>query len=168
MILPAVICALVIGLTLIYASFLDHRDRRVAHRIWKPALIIALPLAAYTYIFEVQPLGPHILAACLACSLLYLLHTFKFFGGADAYALMIITVCLPLHPWTPIGAQVWFPTTVMLNALLLCVAVPVLIFLKKDKLPGTYPVPFMIPITAGFFTALFYGDIFTGILSLLL
>jgi preflagellin peptidase FlaK len=39
---PLMIAAVAIGATLMYASVLDARERRVPHKTWRPALAIAL------------------------------------------------------------------------------------------------------------------------------
>ncbi len=49
MILPLVIGALAIGITLLYASKLDIKERRIPSEKWVPMLIISLPLAVFTF-----------------------------------------------------------------------------------------------------------------------
>ena len=46
---PLIIAAVAIGVTLIYASILDAKERRVPHRTWRPALVIAVPAAVWVY-----------------------------------------------------------------------------------------------------------------------
>lgn len=46
---PLMIAAAAIGITLIYASILDAKERRVPHRTWRPALAIAIPAAIWVY-----------------------------------------------------------------------------------------------------------------------
>jgi archaeal preflagellin peptidase FlaK len=50
MILLLMIAAVAIGLTLLYTSILDIRDRRVPFRTWYPMLIISIPAAVIFYL----------------------------------------------------------------------------------------------------------------------
>lgn len=215
MILPSAIGVLAIGMTLIYASFLDLRERRVPHKTWHPALIAALPLAAWVYatqilhlstqqvpgylalliglpllatavdvlwqknqsrldvergevyetlafmsvlslpvatliygalvLHQVQAAG-YALLACIFCSIFYAFQRLNLFGGADAYALMIITACLPLHPWLPIAGTPppgFFPFTTLVNAVILNIAAPLWIFLRNLTRGDYAPFPVM-------------------------
>ena len=220
MILPAAIGALVIGMTLIYASFLDLRDRRVPHKTWHPALIVALPLAAWVYATQILhlntqqvpgylalliglpllataaeilwqkkqsrpdmeraeiyetlalmcvfslpaatliygalvlhqvPATGYALLGCILCGAFYAFQRLNLFGGADAYALMIITACLPLYPWLPLGGTpppgffpfTTLPFTTLVNAVILNIAAPLWIFLRNLTRGDYAPFPVM-------------------------
>jgi Type IV leader peptidase family. len=49
MILPLALSSAVIAVTLLYASVLDVRERRVPFRTWYPMLAITIPLAIWFY-----------------------------------------------------------------------------------------------------------------------
>jgi len=254
------IASLAVGITFLYASYLDIKERRVPFRTWYPMLAVAVPMAAWTYISmlggDLRVASGYILLVVVFCLLFYVSSAyFHLFGGADAWALIFLTVCIPLYPLEPyLGypAIAFFPLTVLLNAVILNLAAPVGILcmniargnkaplrymlvgfpvdgsriqdsfgfvmeefeeqdgrlirhyisftdairrmfagerrmytqdLKRDpedyreelslyRKAGTvwisYGVPFIVPITAGLVTAIFAGDIFFGIIGIIM
>jgi preflagellin peptidase FlaK len=258
MIVPLVISALIIGVTLLYASVLDIRERRVPFRTWYPMLAIGIPLAAILYgsLYFLDPwvFFRYLIISALFCGLFYSFAYFRLFGGADAWALIFIAALVPLFPLTtllPIPPFQFFPFTVLTNAVILNLAAPLGIFIwnvmqgnhaplrylffgfpvpgdrigqyygfvmedikeeggtltrrfltfreslsrmfrgedrlytkhirmnpeqyrkecdlfrKAGKVWISYGVPFIVPITAGFFTALVAGDILYTVMRLL-
>jgi preflagellin peptidase FlaK len=258
MILPLVISALAIGITLLYASVLDIRERRVPFRTWYPMLIIGIPLVAVLYagLFSLDPYVflRYILISALFCGLFYSFAYFRLFGGADAWALIFIAALIPLFPLStilPVPPFQYLPFTVLTNAVILNLAAPLGIgiwnltqgnhaplrymflgfpvpgdrighyygfvmedireengtlsrrfltfreslsrmfrgedrlytkhirmhpeqytkecdlFRKAGKVWISWGVPFIVPITAGFFTALIAGDILYTVMTLL-
>ena len=110
--LPLMATITAIGLTLIYASHLDLRSRRVPHKIWRPALIIALPAIIWIY-GQICLTDPRVALiyfpiSIITCAVLLCAAIKNFFGGADAYALIIITLCIPFVPWLGI-CEGFFP-----------------------------------------------------------
>ncbi len=259
MIVPLLIASVATGLTLIYASYLDIRERRVPFRTWYPMLAVSVPLALWTYasliMADPKTTFAYILLVVFFCSLFYVFAAYlHLFGGADAWALIFITATIPLFPITPvfgIPLTIFFPMSVLVNAVILNLLAPVALFLlnviRNNNAPlqymfigfpvdGTrieeafgfvmeefeehdgvlsrrfigfrealkrmisgerrmytqdlrrypeeyqyeralyrragrvwisYGVPFIVPITAGFFTALFMGDILVALLQTL-
>jgi preflagellin peptidase FlaK len=259
MIAPLLIASLATGLTLIYASYLDIRERRVPFRTWYPMLAVSVPLALWTYasLIRADPrtaLG-YLLLVALFCALFYIFAAYlHLFGGADAWALIFITATIPLFPLVPalgIPLTGFFPLSVLVNAVILNLLAPVALFFlniirnnhaplqymfigfpvdgtrigeafgfvmeefdehdgvlsrrfigfrealqrmvsgerrmytqdmkrfpeeyqyeralysKAGKVWISYGVPFIVPITAGFFTALFMGDILVALMQTL-
>ncbi len=257
MILPLVIAAMAIGITLLYASFLDIRERRVPFRTWYPMLAIGIPLTTLLYA-DLSLLDPgisfrYILVSAIFCVLFYGFAYFRLFGGADAWALIFISALVPLYPlatFLPVSPLGYFPFAVLTNAVILNLSAPIGIFIwnisrrnraplrylflgfpvpgdriaeyygfvmedireengslhrrfltfreslsrmfrgedrlytkhirmnpeqyrkecdlfrKAGKVWISYGVPFIVPITAGFFTALFAGDILYAIMNM--
>ncbi|MDH7593016.1 MAG: A24 family peptidase C-terminal domain-containing protein [Methanomicrobiales archaeon] len=126
---------LAIGITLIYASCLDIRDRRVPFRTWYPMLAIGVPVALYIifrlYLEDPQIFFRYLLTAGLFSVAFYLFAYFRLFGGADAWALIFITLLHPFFPFAPCAGYppfAFFPFSVLINALLLNLATPLGIF----------------------------------------
>ncbi|MDD1720095.1 MAG: prepilin peptidase [Methanoregulaceae archaeon] len=150
MILPLVFTSFVMVVTLLYASVLDYRDRRVPFRTWYPAIITGIPAIGYLYLtFFLEARYP-LLAFCLIFSVIfsiifYLFAYFNLFGGADAWAFIFITLFIPLFPVTPLLGQTplgYFPFSVLTNAVILNLFVPVGIFLynisRGNRAPAHY------------------------------
>ncbi|MFA5613857.1 MAG: A24 family peptidase C-terminal domain-containing protein [Methanoculleus sp.] len=146
--IPLMIATVAIGVTLIYASVLDARERRVPHKTWRPALALAIPAAVWVY-GQIFLADWRIAAGCLImvaifCGFFYLFGSLNLFGGADAYALIIITICIPLFPIGPyLGSPLhgFFPFTVLANAVLINIIAPVAIFAQNIIRGNRAPLP---------------------------
>ncbi|WP_292517291.1 A24 family peptidase C-terminal domain-containing protein [Methanoculleus sp.] len=146
--IPLMVAAAAIGITLIYASVLDARERRVPHRTWRPALAIAIPAAIWIYalvfLADWHAAAGYLILVAVFCGFFYLFQAVNLFGGADAYALIIITACIPFFPFDPyLGTPPlgFFPFTVLTNAVLINIAAPIAI-LAKNLLEGNRaPLP---------------------------
>jgi preflagellin peptidase FlaK len=150
MILPLLVGALAIGATLLYASVLDLRDRRVPVRTWYPMLVIALPMVAVAYaglVSQDWTLAARYLALSLVFSAIFYVFAFlRLFGGADAYALIFIAICVPLFPFRPLLGYPplgFLPFSVLTNAVILNLVTPLGIalhnFWKGHRAPFPYP-----------------------------
>ena len=139
-----------IVLTLLYASVLDLRERRVPFKTWYPMLFIALPLAVLTYaqLFgdSVRFASGLLFLSAILCAFYYFASAYlHLFGGADAWAMIFITACVPLFPVEPYAGYpiiAFFPLTVMMNAVLLNLVTPLGIFavncFRKNRGPLRY------------------------------
>lgn len=146
--IPLIIATVAIGATLIYASVLDARDRRVPHRTWRPALAIAIPAALWVYgqilLADWRTAAGYLVLVAVFCGFFYLFQAKGLFGGADAYALIIITACIPLSPIEPyfgISPLGFFPFTVLTNAVLINIAAPFAILAKNLIEGNRAPLP---------------------------
>ncbi|MDG6257374.1 MAG: A24 family peptidase C-terminal domain-containing protein [Methanomicrobiaceae archaeon] len=146
-----VIASLAVAVTLGYASILDLRDRRVPFRTWYPMLAIAAPMAAWTYLalfISDTTLALGIIGAvALFCGLFYFLAAYvHLFGGADAWAMIFITACIPLFPFEPLFGNAligFFPLVVFMNAVILNIATPIGIFLMNIIRGNRAPLHYM-------------------------
>lgn len=150
MILPLTITAVAIGATLLYASYRDLRERRVPHKTWRPALLIAAPAALLVYgtafLADWRTAAAYLIIVALFCGFFYAFAALNMFGGADAYALIIITAAMPFFPAEPllgIPPHGFFPFTVLGNAVILNIAAPVLILLKNLSERNKAPFPYL-------------------------
>ena len=131
-----VLSSAAIALTLLYASVLDLRERRVPFKTWYPMLLITLPMAVLTYneLFSesVRFASGLIILSAMLCIFYYFGSAYlHLFGGADAWAMIFITACIPLFPVEPYAGYPiipFFPLSVILNAVILNLVTPLGIF----------------------------------------
>lgn len=134
--LSLVLSSAVIGLTLLYASVLDMRERRVPFRTWYPMLVVAVPMAVFTYatLFgdSLRFASGLLILSAVLCLFYYFASAYlHLFGGADAWAMIFITACIPLFPFEPYTGYpliAYFPLSVIMNAVLLNLVTPFGIF----------------------------------------
>lgn len=91
-------------ITLIYASWLDHKYRRIPHRTWIPLILISL-LPMITIWLDLWP-SQILCITFVLCVIVYLMpiwfpgnpeNPYQFsFHGADAIALILITLIKPV------------------------------------------------------------------------
>ena len=149
--IPMAISAAAVLITLLYASVLDIRDRRVPFRTWYPMLVIGIPAAAYFYLsFALRGyiwLVAGYLGLCAVFSLIFYLFAAKnLFGGADAWALIFISACVPFFPIAPYSGYPplgFLPFTVLTNAVILNLLAPVAIFILNLVKGNRAPLPYM-------------------------
>lgn len=128
---PLVISAAAIGVTLVYASILDLRSRRVPFRTWYPMIVIGAPCTLWFYASTLAT-APSRAIALLVLSAIFgavflLFGRFGLIGGADAWALAFITLLLPTFPFTPLLGDAilgFFPLPLLVNAGVAALLVP--------------------------------------------
>jgi len=145
---PLMLAAVAIGVTLVYASILDARERRVPHRTWRPALALAVPAAVWVYgltlLADWRMTAGYLILVAVFCGFFYFFQAANLFGGADAYALIIITACIPFFPIEPYFGTPplgFFPFTVLTNAVLINIIAPVAILAKNLLQGNRAPLP---------------------------
>jgi preflagellin peptidase FlaK len=86
-----------------------------------------------------------ILLLAVFCGVFYIFSEMNFFGGADAWALIFISFCIPVFPFTPLlgTPPLGIPSfSALINALILNMAAPLGIFvinvIKKNRAPLMY------------------------------
>jgi len=97
--------------------------------------------------------GLVILLLSVFCGVFYIFGRMNMFGGADAWALIFISLCVPIFPFTPLlgtSPLGFLAFSVLINALILNLAAPVVIFviniIRGNRAPLQYmffgfPVP---------------------------
>lgn len=122
-------------LTLLFCTKSDIKTRTVPHIYWIPYLILA---AVPLYLTWTQPLSPPMILTIIGAVLLYFLGKI-YQRGADAVALIIITLSIPI-----IGP---YPSLLLIGPLSICTAA------LLAKIPciahdwDKNKVPFLLPIT---------------------
>ncbi len=86
-----------------------------------------------------------ILLLAVFCGIFYIFARMHLFGGADAWALIFISFCIPTFPFTPLLGNPplgFLSFSVLINALLLNLVVPVGIFvinsIRRNRAPLMY------------------------------
>ena len=177
----------VLFLTLLSASYQDIMIRRVKNITWLPIVVFCAPISAINCILLYQTdsflTSLYLISAFWFALLAYLAARVGIFGGADAIALILIAVLVPVSPFPPaivipyLTSVFVFPVVVYFNAVILSAIVPLYLLIRNidhaDKTPfvtrctclpsmsaegcviwNRYPVPFIVPITVGFVLAL--------------
>lgn len=144
---------------LVWAAYLDVKTRRVPNRTWKPLFALAVVLFVWDGIasFLAGGLMWAFFAVGAGISLLivvpasYGFWRFGAFGGADAKALIVLSLLFPTYPayefgsyllplvWTPTGA---FSLTILANTVLVGAAYP-LVLAIRNALAGRF-TPLMV------------------------
>lgn len=138
MILPLAVSAAAVLITLIIASVQDVKSRTVYRITWYPAAVVGI-ICAVIFWVERIPSGLFVLIISLVfAALMAAFAAFGLFGKADAKALILISVCVPVTPF----AESLFPSlavSVLINAgvLVLLFALLCLIFnlVKGNRAP---------------------------------
>ena len=110
---------------LIYASWSDYKTREVSNKVWVILGPLALALTAFQFlIYSPQLLLSFILSFVITSALAIAIFYAGGFGGADAKALICISLALPVYPNhllpQPQGfISFLFPITIFTNSVLL-------------------------------------------------
>ena len=144
MIVPLAVSAAVLLAVLIAASVQDIRSRLVLRITWLPAAAAGI-ICAVIYWTQTLPENLPVLILSLAfAALMAAAACFGLFGRADAIALILIAVTVPVAPLAPEA----FPATglsSLMNACIIALAVP-LAFLIYNAVKGNH-APFLTRIS---------------------
>lgn len=151
MIIPLAIGAAAVICTFFYASYRDLKERRVPFPTWYPMLAVALPMALWFYaeswfLHGWEVCVPFLILTILFSVVFYLFAWSNLFGGADAWALIFLSVTLPAFPIEPLTGYPplgFFPFTVLVNALILNLFTPLVLGLKNILEDHRAPFPYM-------------------------
>jgi preflagellin peptidase FlaK len=109
---------------LIYASWSDYKTREVSNKVWIILGPAALALTAFQFfMFAPELLLTYVLSFAVTSVLAIIIFYFGGFGGADAKALMCISLALPVYPshFLPQPSGLFspiFPLTIFTNSVL--------------------------------------------------
>jgi preflagellin peptidase FlaK len=127
-------------LTLTWASYWDVRRRTVGNGPWLLLIAVAAALTTFRFLSHATPNLLHLLySVVLTAMLCYLFFRLGLFGGADAKALICISLLLPAQPrfhiysyYFPVLGTVppAFPFALgtLLNTTILALGVPIFLF----------------------------------------
>ena len=154
--------ALGILLTLLYATHLDLKERRVPKPTWYPMLAIGTLPALWFYLHNPMPILITITIGATA----YLMARINIIGGADAYAILYISFLLPTFPLDPLfgyPALPSFPLAWLLNTAFLSIMLLPCILLVQHLTRKTSwlqtGVPWMLFGTLGYILTLTCGKV---------
>jgi preflagellin peptidase FlaK len=109
---------------LIYASWSDYKTREVSNKVWVILGPSALALTALQFlVFTPELLVTYVLSFAITSALALIIFYASGFGGADAKALMCISLALPVYPsyFLPQPSGIFsplFPLTIFTNSVL--------------------------------------------------
>ena len=154
-----------------WAAWSDIKTRRVTNLVWPPLLALAGVLLLWEgwNSYATPEWTGFALGVGLSIGLLvpiaYLLWHFGLFGGADAKAIMALSVLFPVTSFT-----------IVTNSILVSGLYPLAYLVRDGPTKATVrkmldeeyaSVPFMVPIFLGLVLALTYGDLLIGITEVL-
>jgi preflagellin peptidase FlaK len=138
-------CRVVFSLLILaYAGYSDIRKRRVSNIVWLVMAGVSIAFGGYyTAVQGMSFLIPLILSATITGAVSYIFFRLGLFGAADVKALICIAVLFPIQPvfnilynhfplfgaYVPVAFP--FALTVLLNAAVLALAVPISLFFRN-------------------------------------
>jgi len=139
-------------LILLYACYLDIKERSVTNVLWLIMIAVGIPFAIYDiFIYGTTFLFAFSYSLAFTSALAYIFFKLNFFGGADAKCLIAISILIPT---TSISYPFPFAITTLFNAAILSLTAPIFLFLynmlhvrgmKRDFV--TSFVGYKVPIT---------------------
>lgn len=147
------ISSVIVLLNLTFAAYLDIKYRRVPFQAWYPMLIFCTPLSGLFYaqsILTNSYFVVYIGLVIMFCAAFYIISRYmKTLGGADAWALIFITIFVPILPTAtlvPVATSstitMFFPIAVIVCFVIAVCAVPagllILNLIKGEKAPLLY------------------------------
>ncbi len=155
--LPLVICFAALLVTLLPGCWYDIRERAVPVVLWYPMLFFTVPATLWFYYSMFHAgwgafLIPVLVMVVFFSIAFFLFTYFHLFGMADAKALIYITLFIPCFPLVPIFGYsymgippfVFFPFSVLVNAVLLNLFVPAGIFVYNIAKGNRAPLRYMV------------------------
>ncbi|MHC1596656.1 MAG: A24 family peptidase C-terminal domain-containing protein [Candidatus Syntropharchaeales archaeon] len=138
---------------LLYACWSDIKTRKVTNRLWPPMISLGIVLLILDAVNSgIQSLIPAAVAIGVVFVFVYIIYYFGVFGGADAKALILIGLMVPLYPsitlfgydlpFAGVPIHRLFALSVLGNGVFLSIIIPVVIFIynltelfKGKKMP---------------------------------
>jgi preflagellin peptidase FlaK len=117
---------------LIGASYLDLKNREVNEKYWVFFSLIGLFLYVFEYIFGVLSIDLYLSGAVIGVTSIsaFALWYFGFYGGADYFALVSLSIILPIY-YAPFSIHPFTPAIVLTNSTVLVLILPIF-FLSKN------------------------------------
>lgn len=121
---------------LLYASWSDLKTREVSNKVWVFFAVLGLPLSLmYLYLnFSTDMLYLYLITYGVMSALALLFCFVGLYGGADAWALICLSLTLPLYPYTLIQwtyVPYIFPLSVFSNAVILAALSAIYVLLRN-------------------------------------
>jgi preflagellin peptidase FlaK len=123
--LKVIVCMLI----LVYACYLDIKERSVTNTLWVIMIALGIPFAFYNIIICGIPfLIAFFYSLAFTFALAYVFFKLNFFGGADAKCLIAISVLIPT---TSLPDPFPFAITTLFNAAIISLTVPIFLFMRN-------------------------------------
>ncbi|MFQ6134218.1 MAG: prepilin peptidase [Nitrososphaerales archaeon] len=118
---------------LIYASYLDLKSREVDDKPWIFFSLIGVSFSIIEFMVSgtVSDWFLALLSIGMTGPLAFVLYYLGFYGGADAKALVTLSFILPVYR-SPMYLHAFTPVTVLTNATVLVLALPVYFLLRNS------------------------------------
>jgi len=115
-----------ISATMIYSSYSDWISREVDDKVWMVSGIVGgiLTTLDLVLIWSFRYLTLTLISIAIGCVLAYAFYYFGFYGGADAKAIMVISISLPLY-YPPMRLHPFTGLASLSNGLLLSLIIPI-------------------------------------------
>ncbi|NLV27459.1 MAG: peptidase A24 [Methanomicrobiales archaeon] len=154
--IPLLVNAIVLLVTLLYGCREDIRERAVPVVMWYPAVAIGIVMLIWFWsqVVSAQDLPfmmPLIVLMLFFVMAFYLFTRYHLMGMADTKALILITVLVPCFPLVPltgypvfgIPPYVFLPFSVLFNAVILNLLLPVFFFFMNIFKGNRAPLPYL-------------------------
>ena len=121
------------------ASVYDYRSRKIPDVLW----VVGVSIGGLMYIFDYQNTlssssAYHVISFLTSCFFGFMLYRFRFVGMADLFAIITISVILPVHyefVMTPIAATVLALVLVVISVTVYNVLLNTIDLISKRRLP---------------------------------
>ncbi|MEM3395582.1 MAG: prepilin peptidase [Nitrososphaerota archaeon] len=140
---PFLVNVIIVLLALLYASYLDLKKREIDDWVWIASVVIGFPIMLYDQLIIQEAHNIILVIVSISLTIVLGIGFYKagFYGGADAKALITISLVLPLmhngvriHPFLPIST--------LLNGLISSLSIPLVmlplnlykLLIKKENL----------------------------------
>lgn len=125
---------MVAGAILLLASYYDLKSREVDDKLWLVFAVVGVPLTVYRSLQRPELLVHVLSSIVVGGGLGYAFFYLGLFGGADAKALICLSLTVPLYPveLNPnVVTSIFFPLSVLSNAALLSAVLVFPIFIRN-------------------------------------
>ncbi len=145
---PGVLLSVTTLLITAYATWLEARNTETMFSNAWPLLYFLTGAVCWSY-YSLSGAGIVFLylgMMAMFCLIFYLFGILQLFGGADAWALMFITLIIPLFPFEPLSgypAVPFFPFTVLINAVIFNLVAPAGLFIQNIIKGNSAPWPYL-------------------------
>ena len=145
---PGVLLSVLSILITAYATWLEARNTETLFSNAWPLLYFLIGAVCWSY-YSLSGAGVMFLylgMIAMFCLIFYLFGILQLFGGADAWALIFITLILPLFPFEPLAgypAVPFFPFTVLVNAVIFNLVAPAGLFIMNVVRGNRAPWPYL-------------------------
>lgn len=110
---------------LLYASYLDMKKREIDDWVWIVSIVIGFPTMLYDQLIIQEAINIHLVVVSIILTIALAVGFYKagLYGGADAKALITISLVLPLM-FNGVRIHPFLPISTLLNGLISSLSIP--------------------------------------------